>query len=131
MEDFYQAAVQMQRASKILHENKSWHYACYLAGYVIEMGLKTIIYSLDKKKLGKIHILSELMKPVNILEKRIKGITFKKDIITNSRLYAEWKVEKRYEPAVWNEEEISTAFQETATYMVSFLSKLYKEGIIR
>ena len=42
-DDYFATADRMQRDSRFLHDNKRWHNACYLAGYVVEAALKAII----------------------------------------------------------------------------------------
>lgn len=125
----------MRRASKILHENGCWHYACYLAGYVIEAGLKTIIESIGKSKPTYTHDLADLVKHASTVIRSQPSTKIPASVnmqsIASSDLCREWKVEKRYQPSFWDNKEIADNFQKTAQYMISILNSLCSRGLIK
>jgi|GEM_PF-1392068 hypothetical protein len=62
----------MRLSSKILHENKQFFNACYLAGYVVECYQKIVIQILDSNP-KMIHDLDELKKHYKKLKATQRG----------------------------------------------------------
>jgi len=137
-DDYFKTADRMQRDSRVLHDNKCWHNACYLAGYVVEAGLKAIIRA-DNERKGKrnpkpphTHDIEELVRLVT--RTRLIGSRrrpFDSARITRSELFKKWDPYRRYQPTRWNDENLSADFQKTAKYMMKLLNKLKSDGVIR
>ena len=134
-DDYFKTADRMQRDSHLLHDNKCWHNACYLAGYVVEAGLKAIIRA-DEIDRGvhptqyphNIARLVRLVTPARL----IMGRDFDDSgQINSSRLLRRWHPRYRYQPTEWDDETLSQDFQNTAEYMMDFLTDLWMDGVIR
>ncbi len=136
-DDYFGTADCMQRDSSYLHEQQRWHTACYLAGYVIEAGLKVIAQAdgmserdLQSRSYG--HQITKLLPLVTTarLFVNYRGTPFDSNKITSSRLYTQWNPNKRYQPTTWNDEATSRDFQNIAEYVFDFLTELYLNGVI-
>ena len=133
-DDYFATADRMQRDSRILHDNKCWHNACYLAGYVVEAGLKAIIRA-DEIDRGVhptqyAHNIAPLVSLVTGA-RLIMGRAFDDTKINGSKLLRRWHPRYRYQPTEWDDETLSKDFQKTAEYMMEFLSELWFDGVIR
>ena len=133
-DDYFATADRMQRDSRILHDNKCWHNACYLAGYVVEAGLKAIIRA-DEIDRGVhptqyAHNIAPLVSLVTGA-RLIMGKGFDDAKINGSKLLRRWHPRYRYQPTEWDDETLSKDFQKTAEYMMEFLSELWFDGVIR
>lgn len=142
-DDYFDTAELMQHDSRCLHDNRCWHNACYLAGYVVECGFKTIAEAdgmtpqqLMRPPYG--HNLTQLT-PLTRLVPLVtasrlftdcRGMLFDSSQITSSLLYSTWDPNDRYQPTLWDDEDTSQQFQETAQYMFSFLQELRLNGSV-
>jgi hypothetical protein len=58
------------------------------------------------------------------------GLLFDSSQITDSLLYTSWNPFDRYQPPLWDDENSSQQFQETAQYLFDFLNELHLNGTI-
>ena len=136
-DDYFGTADRMQRDSSYLHRDKRWHTACYLAGYVVEAGLKAIAQKdgmtekqLRSKQYGHdLRSLVPLITPARLFS-GYRGTPFDSARITGSDLYAQWNPYRRYQPTAWDNEAMSQDFQGTAEYVFNLLTDLYLNGVI-
>jgi hypothetical protein len=142
-DDYFGTAQVMQRDSRCLHDNQRWHNACYLAGYVVECSLKAVAKAdgmtqqqLSRRPYG--HNLTELA-PLTRLVPLVtasrlftdcRGLLFDSSKITDSLLYSTWNPFDRYQPTLWDDENTSQQFQETAQYLSDFLNELRLNGTL-
>lgn len=87
MDNYLDTLYRMYKSSNILFKEKDFHNASYLAGYVLECYLKSLI-----KKEKKVHDLEEL---INYIEKN-SSISVKLQRINFENIKKDWKVSKRY-----------------------------------
>ena len=142
-DNYFDTAQVMQRDSRCLHDNQRWHNACYLAGYVVECGLKAIAEAdgmtqqqLSRRPYG--HNLTELASLTKLvplvttsrLFTDCRGLLFDSSKITDSPLYSTWNPFKRYDTSLWNDQNTSQEFQETAQYLFDLLNELRLNGTI-
>lgn len=136
-DDYFGTADRMQRDSSYLHQDKRWHTSCYLAGYVVEAGLKAIAQAdgmteqqLSSRPYG--HELRNLLPLVTAARLFVgyRGTPFDSARITGSQLYAQWNPNTRYQPTVWDNGVMSQDFQDTAEYVFVFLAELCLNGVI-
>lgn len=133
-DNYYDTALQMMADSQLLHENSRWHTSCYLAGYVVECGLKAIaekgefsLATLRRPPYG--HKFNKLLidvMAITITTDLTKGRTFPD--IARSTLVARWDPQERYNPTWCHTLAESTEFQETATQVNNYLLDLKSDG---
>jgi HEPN domain-containing protein len=133
-DDYFATADRMQRDSRVLHDNKCWHNACYLAGYVVEAGLKAIIRADEiARAVHPTQYPHDIPLLVSLVTgaKLITGRGFNSTAITSSKLFTPWHPSRRYQPTLWDDETLAKEFQNTAEYMMEFLSELWFDGVIK
>ena len=105
MDNFYETARRMHKASETLHNNGEFHNACYLAGYVIECYAKIIVglsYNFTQEDLAKefSHDLKKLNRELKYILTSSSYSTYIVDMETNfSTLLSgslKWNPIKRY-----------------------------------
>lgn len=126
-DNYFGTALQMMADSQLLHQNSRWHTSCYLAGYVVECGLKAIAEkdglsptTLSRHPYG--HKFAQLLIYVmaaSIVTDLPRGIAFPD--IARSTLVAEWNPQKRYDPTWSDNQRTSDSFQKTALELHDYL----------
>lgn len=136
MSQYFNTAERMYKSSKILHDNKQFFNACYLAGYVVECFQKTVIEILNQDP-KKIHDLEDLKRQYKSLKATRRGQDLaKKNLFVDIEskfptIFSVWHPTHRYDDSYTWTEESSIKFQEELKHCLHLLNRLKTNGYIK
>lgn len=136
MSQYLRTAERMLQSSKILHENKQFFNACYLAGYVVECYQKIVIQILDSNP-RKIHDLDELKEHYKRLKATGRGQKLVKESLAIDieakcpSIFQSWNPTHRYDDTHQWDEENSLKFQKEIQQCNHILARMRTNGYIQ
>ena len=142
MDNFKDTAYRMYEDTLVLHENKKWFNACYLAGYVLECYSKLIIdnamtlgINTQKKSVrGYSHntiLMNSEIKNINLLCGSLSQYCIDLNIDCNT-IINNWNPLDRYNEnnVTWNQEAIADKFKEEIDILIEQIMKMELDGVI-